>query len=113
MTGYRWRTEGKRCLRDAVIEARDRGSGGSVSCVKDNFNLGILSSLGFFEYYKNTNLHWTSINKKPVELLECIGGTIRLVEDDGGNTAADSIRSIGNGDALDTRSNRFGEVFLE
>ena len=61
----------------------------------------------------DTNLHGTSIDEKTVQLLERIGSAICLVEDDGSNSAADAVGSIGDGDTLDARPHRFGKVFLD
>ena len=56
-------------------------------------------------------LHGTLVDKHSVELGEGLICAIRLAEDDGCNTAAHAIWSIGNGGTLDV-ADSLAEVFL-
>ncbi len=57
------------------------------------------------------NLHGTLVHQQAVKLNKGIVGAIGLVEDDGSNPTANTVRTVGDKGALD-RANGFSEVFL-
>jgi hypothetical protein len=59
----------------------------------------------------DANLDGSIVDKKAIQLLESLASTIRLVESDIGNAAADRVGAINEIYSLD-RSNGLDKVFL-
>lgn len=61
---------------------------------------------------KATDLHGTTINQEPIELLGGLGSGVGLSEDDRGDTTARAVLVVGEHHLLDGAC-RLDEVFLE
>ncbi len=59
----------------------------------------------------STYLHRASINKKTIEGFNSLGSTIRTLENDGSDAAANASRSVGDLNSLNG-SNRLDKVLL-